>query len=419
MQFVPGENLAERLERGRGIDGDKLARELLDALAHIHGVGILHRDVKPANIIVEPEGTAKLIDFGIALPRDATALTSTGLVLGTERYAAPEVMEGEPASERSDLYSLRRRAARLPRGGSARPRRPGRVADRARPRDRPASAAAGAGRLDRADSRRARGADPGLRADPADRGRARPAPAPRARRERSSGARRGALIGAARLRRRPGRRRRRSPSAAAVTTSRRRDRRRRSRAGEGEEERRAAAATGATTPKRSDRTAEPEAEPDRSRIPAPAPEGTDPEPGASLNEQGYELIQAGEYDAAVPVLEEAVAAFPPAAKTSTTPTRSSTSATRCASAAGPKRRSRCSNSAWKSRTRPRRWKKSWPPPGPKRADLPYLSAGSVCEHTFVFAIARDRPPETGPRLRHLRGTARTGIKPDAGGFGDR
>src|SRR5918997_2863986 len=105
MQFVPGESLAARLERGEGIDCDKLAEELLDAVAHIHEVGILHRDIKPGNIIIEPDGTAKLIDFGIALPRDATALTSTGLVLGTERYAAPEVMKGQAATERSDLYS--------------------------------------------------------------------------------------------------------------------------------------------------------------------------------------------------------------------------------------------------------------------------------------------------------------------------
>src|SRR4051794_197872 len=105
MQFVPGENLAARLERGEGVDCDQLARELLQALDHIHSVGILHRDIKAANIIIEPDGTAKLIDFGIALPRDATALTSTGLILGTERYAAPEVMAGEAATERSDLYS--------------------------------------------------------------------------------------------------------------------------------------------------------------------------------------------------------------------------------------------------------------------------------------------------------------------------
>lgn len=105
MQFVPGEDLAIRLERGERFDCDVLAQELLEALSHIHAVGILHRDVKPANVIVEPEGTAKLIDFGIALPRDATALTRTGLVLGTERFSAPEVLEGGAATERSDLYS--------------------------------------------------------------------------------------------------------------------------------------------------------------------------------------------------------------------------------------------------------------------------------------------------------------------------
>ncbi|MGE0067381.1 MAG: serine/threonine-protein kinase, partial [Solirubrobacterales bacterium] len=105
MEFVPGENLAELIAREEPIDRDRLAGELLGAVAHIHEAGILHRDIKPQNIVVDRDGTAKLIDFGIALPRDATALTQTGLVLGTERYAAPEVMAGEPASERSDLYS--------------------------------------------------------------------------------------------------------------------------------------------------------------------------------------------------------------------------------------------------------------------------------------------------------------------------
>src|ERR1044072_1296727 len=105
MEFVPGEDLASLLAQEEPFDCDRLARELLDAVSHIHEAGILHRDIKPANLIVEPSGTAKLIDFGIALPRDATALTRTGLVLGTERYAAPEVMEGQAATERSDLYS--------------------------------------------------------------------------------------------------------------------------------------------------------------------------------------------------------------------------------------------------------------------------------------------------------------------------
>src|SRR5690242_12057354 len=58
MQFVPGEDLASRLSRGEAVDRDRLARELLAALAHIHAAGILHRDVKPANVILEPDGTA-------------------------------------------------------------------------------------------------------------------------------------------------------------------------------------------------------------------------------------------------------------------------------------------------------------------------------------------------------------------------
>jgi serine/threonine protein kinase len=105
MELAPGENLGARLARGARVDCGRLAKELLDAVAHIHGAGILHRDIKPQNIIIAPDGGAKLIDFGIALPADATSLTQTGLILGTKRYAAPEVMEGEAATERSDLYS--------------------------------------------------------------------------------------------------------------------------------------------------------------------------------------------------------------------------------------------------------------------------------------------------------------------------
>jgi serine/threonine protein kinase len=105
MEFVPGDDLGSHISRGSEVDCETLARELLDAVAHIHAVGIIHRDIKPHNIVIAPDGTAKLIDFGIALPRDATSLTQTGLILGTKRYAAPEVMEGRSATERSDLYS--------------------------------------------------------------------------------------------------------------------------------------------------------------------------------------------------------------------------------------------------------------------------------------------------------------------------
>ena len=85
MEYVAGDNLAERMARHGEIDCGRLARELLGALAHIHAARIVHRDVKPQNILIAPDGSAKLIDFGIALPKDATALTSTGNLLGTAR----------------------------------------------------------------------------------------------------------------------------------------------------------------------------------------------------------------------------------------------------------------------------------------------------------------------------------------------
>src|SRR5882757_2127449 len=105
MELVPGEDLGALISQGAAVDRVRLAGELLAALAHIHRAGIVHRDVKPQNVLIHGDGNAKLIDFGIALPPDATALTSTGLILTTKSYAAPEVMCGKPASERSDLYS--------------------------------------------------------------------------------------------------------------------------------------------------------------------------------------------------------------------------------------------------------------------------------------------------------------------------
>src|SRR4051794_33280524 len=103
MEYVPGGTLVNARDR---VDPLPLARELLDALAHIHGAGILHRDVKPANVLVGPDGSPRLTDFGIARSDDNTALTLTGQVMGTLRYIAPEVAEGLPATARSDLYSL-------------------------------------------------------------------------------------------------------------------------------------------------------------------------------------------------------------------------------------------------------------------------------------------------------------------------
>lgn len=106
MEYVAGGDLAARLESGDAPPAEDLACDLLAALRHMHAEGVLHRDIKPHNVLIGESGVARLTDFGIAQPAGATALTRTGHVIGTESYIAPEVREGAPASERSDLYAL-------------------------------------------------------------------------------------------------------------------------------------------------------------------------------------------------------------------------------------------------------------------------------------------------------------------------
>ncbi len=106
MEYVPGPNLATRLERGDPLDADRLAVDLLSALGAIHRADVVHRDVKPANVLIARGGRALLTDFGIARPQDATSITQAGQMPGTARYMAPELMEGEEATPASDLYSF-------------------------------------------------------------------------------------------------------------------------------------------------------------------------------------------------------------------------------------------------------------------------------------------------------------------------
>ena len=319
MQFVPGESLAERLERGEPLDRAKLARELLQALDHIHRAGILHRDVKPGNVILEPDGTAKLIDFGIALTRDATALTSTGLVLGTERYAAPEVMEGRPASERSDLYSLGVVLRACPGAGPAGFDRLVEWLADPEPGNRPASARQALARLERGDRA---SEEPTRPFTPTSEQRPSPPPEPPpppARPNHSSGARRGALvallafvaavvvIAVVALGGGGGDGNEGGPQPSKARQSKQKDD-----SGAADKAQNTSTPAPASRSEKSEpEEAEPEgAEPEEAESGGVAAEGSDPEGGAALNQQGYELIQAGEYDAAVPVLEEAVASFP-------------------------------------------------------------------------------------------------------------
>lgn len=111
LDYVGGGSLADRLQRDGALPPREAARitaQVADALAAAHARGVIHRDVTPGNVLLEPDGRARLADFGIArsLEGSSAGLTVTGTVMGTLRYMAPEQLAGEPADERTDIYAL-------------------------------------------------------------------------------------------------------------------------------------------------------------------------------------------------------------------------------------------------------------------------------------------------------------------------
>ena len=108
MEFVDGVTLSSRLHQGAipPMLAVKYIDQVLDALSYAHKQNIIHRDIKPANMMVTPDGTVKLMDFGIARSASDRSLTMTGTTLGSLNYMPPEQVKGEPADNRSDLYSL-------------------------------------------------------------------------------------------------------------------------------------------------------------------------------------------------------------------------------------------------------------------------------------------------------------------------
>ena len=109
MEFVPSQTLAEILGELTTLHEHEAATvgaQVASALAAAHAVGIVHRDVKPANILVADGGTARISDFGIAHAFGETTLTSEGMLTGTPAYLAPEVARGEESSYASDVFSL-------------------------------------------------------------------------------------------------------------------------------------------------------------------------------------------------------------------------------------------------------------------------------------------------------------------------
>ncbi|MER7951912.1 serine/threonine-protein kinase [Streptomyces sp. NPDC096079] len=108
MELVTGGSLADQLAIGpmEPVAAARLGRELLSALRAAHDAGVQHRDVKPANVLLRPDGRPVLTDFGIAAIRESTALTATGSIIGTPDYMAPERISGDEGGPASDLWSL-------------------------------------------------------------------------------------------------------------------------------------------------------------------------------------------------------------------------------------------------------------------------------------------------------------------------
>ena len=109
MELVPGEALSTVLERDHVLSTDKvldIVAQTASALHAAHAAGLVHRDIKPGNLLITPDGRVKITDFGIARIADQVPLTATGQVMGTVQYLSPEQASGHPASPTTDIYSL-------------------------------------------------------------------------------------------------------------------------------------------------------------------------------------------------------------------------------------------------------------------------------------------------------------------------
>jgi len=109
MEYVPGEDLKSmirmsgQLSTGMAI---KVAKQVCDGLTEAHRLGVIHRDLKPNNIMIDKAGEARIMDFGIARLLKAKGITGAGIMIGTPEYMSPEQVEGKEVDQRSDIYSL-------------------------------------------------------------------------------------------------------------------------------------------------------------------------------------------------------------------------------------------------------------------------------------------------------------------------
>lgn len=109
MEYIRGRTLKQLIQLRGALHKEEalsIMKQLLSAIAQAHKCNIIHRDIKPQNVLVKDDGTVKITDFGIALAHNAVQLTQTDSVLGSAHYLPPEVTRGETATNQSDIYSL-------------------------------------------------------------------------------------------------------------------------------------------------------------------------------------------------------------------------------------------------------------------------------------------------------------------------
>lgn len=109
MEYVPGEDLKTSIRRMGRLSAGKaifIAKQVCEGLAEAHQLGVVHRDLKPQNIMIDSDGNARIMDFGIARSIKTKGITETGVLIGSPEYMSVEQVEGEEVDQRSDIYSL-------------------------------------------------------------------------------------------------------------------------------------------------------------------------------------------------------------------------------------------------------------------------------------------------------------------------
>jgi serine/threonine protein kinase/tetratricopeptide (TPR) repeat protein len=109
MEYVPGEDLKSFIRRAGPLGSGKaifIAKQICEGLTEAHRLGVVHRDLKPQNVMIDTQGNARIMDFGIARSLDAKGITGAGVMIGTPEYMSPEQVEGKEVDQRSDIYSL-------------------------------------------------------------------------------------------------------------------------------------------------------------------------------------------------------------------------------------------------------------------------------------------------------------------------